>query len=454
MKFSMKAIVAAVSLTVAGTVWAQVSPEELKQLGTTLTPWGAEIAGNADGSIPAYTGGLTGAPAGYDSASRRLLDPFKDEKPQFSINAKNMAQYADKLTVGTQELMKRWPDFRIDVYPTHRTMVVPTAQSEAALKNAANPECKTSADGVGIRGCWGGTPFPIPKTGYEAMWNALVRYEGYVERRFQNWLVDASGHPTMVNDSLGWTDYPYYDLAQKPYEGRGSYFWLYRNDTVAPVRDAGQRNVIWYPLEFDRLDQRIWSYTTGQRRTRLAPEFSYDTPSANLAGALYYDELNGFSGRMDRFDFELIGKQEMYIPYNTYKLDHLPASEITGAKFINPDALRWELHRVWVVKATRKAGKRHIAAERTFYIDEDSWSLMATEGKDDSGKLFRVILGHIQPSFKGGTIIGAGGGFYDLTKGQYMFGGHHDPKTGYITLEGKAPDKLFRSESMAGSGVR
>jgi len=453
MKFSMKAIVAAVSLSVAGAAWAQASPEELKQLGSTLTPWGAEIAGNADGSIPAFTGGLKGQD-NYDTANRRFANLFADEKPLLSINASNMAQHADKLTVGAQELMKRWPDFRIDVYPTHRTVFQTQERANAAMKNAANPECKTTEDGVGLRGCWGGTPFPVPKTGYQVMWNALLRGDAYTQQRFQNWLVDASGTATMVNESLAMPSFPYFDAKQTPYEGTGSYYYRLRNDTLSPTRDAGQKNVIWYPLKADSMDQRIWQYTTGQRRTRLAPEFSYDTPSASLAGALYYDELSMFSGRMDRFDFELVGKQEMYVPYNAYKVNHTPTDQLLGKQFTNPDVLRWELHRVWVVKATRKAGKRHVAAERTFYIDEDSWAFLATEGKDDSGKLFRVAFTHLYPNSRGGAVIASAGSYYDLTKGQYIVTGYVDPKVGYVKLDGENADTLFRAESMAGSGVR
>ncbi|MDH0425417.1 DUF1329 domain-containing protein [Stutzerimonas stutzeri] len=453
MKLSMKVIVAAVSLGVAGTAWAQVSPEELKQLGTTLTPWGAEIAGNADGSIPAFTGGLQGQD-NYDTEKRRFANLFADEKPLFSINASNMAQYADKLTPGTQELMKRWPDFRIDVYPTHRTIFQPKERADAALKNAANPECKTTESGVGLRGCWGGTPFPIPKTGYQVMWNGLLRGDAYVQNRFQNWLMDASGNATMINESVVRPSYPYFDPQQTPYEGAGQYYYRMRNDTLSPTRDAGQKAVIWYPLKADELDQRTWSYTTGQRRTRLAPEFSYDTPSASMAGALYYDELSIFSGRMDRFDFELVGKQEMYVPYNTFKINHTPIDQLLGSKFVNPDVLRWELHRVWVVKATRKAGKRHVAAERTFYVDEDSWAFLASEGKDDSGKLFRVSFSHVVPNSQGGSVIASAGAYYDLTKGQYVVPGYIDLKSGYTKLDGTNPDTMFRPESMAGSGVR
>ena len=49
----------------AGSAFAAVSPEQAAELGKTLTPMGAEMAGNADGSIPAWdpTGGPV--PAGF-----------------------------------------------------------------------------------------------------------------------------------------------------------------------------------------------------------------------------------------------------------------------------------------------------------------------------------------------------------------------------------------------------
>lgn len=455
MKATIKLMVVALALATTGSAMAQATPEELKRLGTALTPWGADKAGNADGSIPAYTGGLQGAPASFDEKSRRFVDPFASEKPVLSIDAKNMAQYADKLTPGTQELMKRWPDYRIDVYPSHRNFYMTDVRAAAAVKNASNPECKTTADGVGLRGCWGGTPFPVPKTGYEVMWNSILRQESYSELRSQSWLVDSSGQKTPVNESIAKPDFPYYDVAQQPYDGRGKYYYRLRNDTLGPARDAGQKTLIWWPLEFDQADQRIWNYTTGQRRTRLAPEFTYDTPSASMAGAMYYDELSGFSGRMDRFDFTIVGKKEMYVPYNQYKLDWTGIDAL-GPKHVNPEDARFELHRVWIVKATRKEGKRHVAAERTFYIDEDSWAMLSTEGKDDSGKIFRVVYLKSLNNFKdGGSIVAGAGTFYDLTKGQYIAVNFNAPGRGYVKPgHVPPPDTAYRSESMAGSGVR
>ena len=108
MKFLVKSAAVALAITGCLSASAEVSPDEAKQLSDTLTPWGAEKAGNKDGSIPAYTGGLTKPPASYDPAKKGMLpDPFADEKPLYSVNAKNMAQYADKLSEGVKAALAR-----------------------------------------------------------------------------------------------------------------------------------------------------------------------------------------------------------------------------------------------------------------------------------------------------------------------------------------------------------
>src|SRR3954454_23477265 len=86
---------------------AAVSPEEANQLKTTLTPLGAEKAGNAEGTIPAWDGGYTKVWEGYKSGAPRP-DPFASEKPVFQITAANMGQYADKLSDGAQALLQRF----------------------------------------------------------------------------------------------------------------------------------------------------------------------------------------------------------------------------------------------------------------------------------------------------------------------------------------------------------
>ena len=71
-----KTLFAAILAVMSASAVAAVSPDEAAQLGKTLTPTGAEKAGNKDGTIPEWTGGLTTPPAGLqarlDRAPRSL----------------------------------------------------------------------------------------------------------------------------------------------------------------------------------------------------------------------------------------------------------------------------------------------------------------------------------------------------------------------------------------------
>src|SRR5439155_14283706 len=176
---------------------AAVSADEAKQLGTTLTATGAEKAGNKDGTIPEYTGGLTTPPATFQKGSGIRPDPYAGEKPRLVIDSKNAAQNADKLTEGTKELLKRFPTtMRVDVYPTHRSVVLPKKIVDNTGKNAT--AAKSVNGGLGVEGMLPGFPFPIPKSGYEAMWNHLMRYTAVANReKYDSWNVDSAGVPTL-----------------------------------------------------------------------------------------------------------------------------------------------------------------------------------------------------------------------------------------------------------------
>ena len=160
----------------ACSVMAAVSPDEAAKLGTTLTPVGAEMAGNADGSIPAWTGGLP-KNAGTADAAGFLSDPFPNEQPLFTITAANAEQYKDKLTPGQQAMFKRYPQsYTIPVYPTHRTAAMPDFVYEATKRNAAST--RMVEGGNGLENFEQANPFPIPKDGLEAIWNHITRYRG------------------------------------------------------------------------------------------------------------------------------------------------------------------------------------------------------------------------------------------------------------------------------------
>src|SRR5690606_20204219 len=170
----------ALSMMATG-VMAAVSAEEAAKLGNSLTPLGGEMAGNADGSIPAWTGGLKPS-AGKVDERGFLENPYAGDQPLFTITAQNMDQYKDKLTPGQQALFKRYPNtYKIPVYKTHRSAASPEAVYEAARENAVNT--KLVEGGNGLENFKMAHAFPIPQNGMEVAWNHLTRYRGGSVRR-------------------------------------------------------------------------------------------------------------------------------------------------------------------------------------------------------------------------------------------------------------------------------
>ena len=357
----------------ANSALAGVSADEAKKLGTTLTATGAERAGNADKTIPEYSGGLTTPPAGYEKGSGVRPDPFATDKPLYSIKAADIGKYEAKLTAGTKEMLKKYPaTMRVDVYPTHRSIAFPKYVIDNTAKNAIS--VKTTDGGLGVEGTYAGIPFPIPKTGNEVMWNHLLRYTGQsYYAQYDSVNVDSAGKAVLATTGQFHVDYPYYDPKRTASRARTTSTSAPRLPTprrlVAPAKHCCVQDYI-NPMKNGR---KAWQYLPGQRRVKLAPDIAYDTPNPGTAGASTYDDTYVFNGAMDRYDFKLVGKQEMLVPYNSFKLVFAKdPMAVTTPNHLNPDYVRWELHRVWVVEATLKEGKRHIYAKRVFYVDEDS----------------------------------------------------------------------------------
>lgn len=453
MTFLKTLLASTLAMAVGGVAHAAVSPEQAAQLGSSFTLVGAELAGNADGTIPAYGGGLTTAPASYQAGSSMRVDPFADEAPRLVITGQNVAEHQDKLTAATQELLKRFPSYRVDVYPTHRTVALPQRLLDNTLKNAV--DTKAVEGGVALENALPGVPFPIPQGGYEVMWNHLLRYQGHaINSKYDSWNVDSSGTASLATTGNAFIEYPLYDPARTgPATERDIYFRtkLYYQ---GPARRAGEAILIVDAVNPLKQPRRGWQYLPGQRRVKLAPDIAYDTPNPGAVGASTYDDAWVFNGAMDRFDFKLVGKKEMYVPYNTYKLNyHEKAADITTPNHINPDLLRWELHRVWVVEATLKPGKRHIYAKRTFYVDEDSWIALAADAYDARGQLFRGAFAHMAYSYDVQAPNSDNHMFYDFVSGSYNITGIYGPYGGvkYIEPLSKAQ---WSAESLAGAGIR
>jgi len=456
MHCQIRTITTALALSFAGASLAAVSAEEAKQLGTTLTPWGAIKAGNADGSIPAYTGPIK-PPASFDPKNPgHRPDPFADEKPLFSIDAKNMDQYADKLSEGIKAMLKQYPTYRLDIYPSHRTANYPQHYLENTTKNAT--DCKTRDKELKLDGCWRGLPFPIPKTGNEVMWNRLLKYDGYslYTRGAASLVVDSRGDVTATGIPDFWMYYPIFDptkttpiAPQEPYE-------KIRLDYSGPARKAGERLVVHDNVDMVDIGRRAWSYLPGQRRVKLSPDLAYDTPSPTGGGAATVDDSAVFYGALDRFDFKLIGKKEMYIPYNNYRVRDpkvCPSKVALTKNHLNPDCVRWELHRVWVVEAMVKPGLRHMYTKRTFYWDEDLPGVGLADNYDAAGKIYRAshslpitlydIVGHSTDEWV----------TYDLQTGVYTRQMDATETGGWVEIPPK-PESFFASEALSGAGIR
>ncbi|SEI53061.1 DUF1329 domain-containing protein [Pseudomonas sp. NFACC07-1] len=447
----------AVSYAVAGLGFAAPNADEIKQIGTTLTEFGATIAGNSDGSIPAYdpAKALTKPPAGYSPRDPKggfpYVDPYADEKPLFSITSKNMAQYADKLDDGNKTLLQRYPDYRIDVYPTHRSAPpLPQFARENTINNITKP--KLEGDGTGLADAHAQVAFPIPKNGNEAMWNFSTRFfRPYETGNFATFLIDAAGEKTLVTDSMVLYEHGYWD----PSSSGNEYVNRLLNTNNAPAAKSGSKDMRYSPLRMDEKSDSAWAYSPGQRRVRLAPEFKYDTVAAQYGGLITFDEISGFDGKQDRFDFKLIGKKEMYIPYNTYRTASAKVDDLVKKGFVNPDKVRWELHRVWVVEANLKAGQRHANPKKVFFMDEDSWHIAIYNSYDAAGKLHRSQNFALFVGYDSTPVLRSEGVLiYDHSKSNYALASlPFDTRSGWRVAEPFSPNMLSPA-AMAGSGIR
>lgn len=460
MNHTIRSMALAAAALCAGNTLATPTPEEAKQLGVTLTPVGAEKAGNAAKTIPAWDGGICTPPAGYkptmglQAGGAPYIDPYAAEKPLLRITAANLAQYADQVDPGTQELFKRYPAFAMDIYPTHRSSCMPDWAYENTIKNVMKPKLVGSAPG--LTGAHAQIPFPIPKSGYEAMWNALMRFQGSPHKAVTDAaLMDASGTMTITSVQTIEEYFPYWDnsLTSLPDDKP---FRVLVATSSQPASQAGLKQMRHSYMRTDLKDDQAWSYVPGQRRVRLAPEFKYDTVSTTSGGLLIFDEINGFDGKMDKYDFKLVGKKELYVPYNNVKVLSAPMAETMKKNFVNPDLMRWELHRVWVVEATLKPGQRHIQQKKVFYLDEDSWVTSVYYALDQTGKVhhlthFPTMQEYDKPGIRLAPFV-----LYDMNRGIYGYQsktqGRAD-QSSYFRVP-KYPQNFFTPDAMAGSGVR
>ncbi|VVP42075.1 DUF1329 domain-containing protein [Pseudomonas fluorescens] len=450
-KSLFKAGVLGLSL-LATSVMAAVPAAEADKLGKSLTPMGAEMAGNADGSIPSWK--PMAKNIGTVDSKGFLSNPYASEKPLFTITAQNVEQYKAKLAPGQYAMFKRYPQtYKIPVYPSHRGATVPAEVFAAIKKNATTT--KLVSGGNGLENFETAVPFPIPQSGIEVIWNHITRYRGGSVTRLVN---QATPQPNGSYSMVYFQDQFVFRDKMKDYDpaNPGNILFYFKQKVIAPARLAGGVLLVHETLDQVKEPRSAWVYNAGQRRVRRAPQVSYDGPGTAADGLRTSDNLDMFNGAPDRYDWKLEGKKEMYIASNSYKLDSptLKYDEIIKAGHINQDLARYELRRVWHVVATLKEGQRHIYAKRDFYIDEDTWQAAVIDHYDGRNQLWRVAEAHAEDYYNVQVPWYALEALYDLQSGRYLALGMKNEEKSAYDFGFTATTSDFTPAALRQDGVR
>ncbi len=432
---------------------AAVSEAEAAKLGGDLTPLGAQTAGNADGSIPAWNGGILAPPAGYKPGMHHP-DPFAADQPLFTVTAANAAQYEGKLTAGAKAMLQAYPNYKLVVYPTRRSASNPQRVYDATRRNATS--ARLAAEGNGIAGATVGVPFPIPQSGLEVLWNFLTRYRGVAAiRRIDQAAVErGGGYVTVKFEDEFLFNYVRPDISAKELED-GNTLIFFKQAVTAPARLAGTILLAQETMDQVKEPRRAWVYNAGRRRVTRAPNVAYDNPGTAADGQRTSDQFDMFNGAPDRYDWKVVGKREMLVPYNAYKLhsDKVKVAEILKPGHINQDLARYELHRVWVLEATLKPGQSHLYSRRTFYIDEDSWQILAADQYDKQGQIWRVSEAHCINYYDAQTFWSTLEVHCDLQNGRYLAIGLDNENPMYDFSIKRTPDD-FTPDALRREGTR
>ncbi|NCO20224.1 MAG: DUF1329 domain-containing protein, partial [Gammaproteobacteria bacterium] len=397
------------------------TPANIARLGNDLTPMGSPRGGNADGTIPAWTGGITRSdwPAGFSDGDRHP-DPFAGDQPRFRITGGNFRDYANQLSVGQMATFERYPDtYYLDVYPTRRSASFPERTYEMTRRNASS--ARLVANGEGIEDASEGFPFPLAQNAYHLMWNHKLKYKGIGGTRYNNQVAPtSSGAYQLVKlreELLG-----LYYKEGETIQSTNNILLYFFQEVESPARLAGNILLVHETLNQIAQPRQAWIYNPGQRRVRRAPNVAYDNPGTASDGLRTNDMTDMFNGAMDRFDWEVVGKREMYVPYNSYGAHSgdVTPDDMVMPGHLDPQYMRYELHRVWVVDARLKSGTRHINSRRTYYLDEDSYQILLIDHYDQQGQLWRASEAHSINYYELPTFWTTVESHMDLLSGRYV----------------------------------
>lgn len=388
--------------------------------GEPYTPIGADRPGNADGSIPAWTGGLPRSawPAQFKPGGR-LVDPYPGDKPLFTITAANAAQYGSRLTASHRALLAKYPGYKLPVYPTRRSVAYPQAIYDATKANAGKARLLGSDS---LENARLGFPFPRPQSGVEVMWNHRTRYRGdTVQVQTTQAIVSPSGKPQLFtqNERVFFR----YGNVKDPVDISKKNILLYYLTWFGRKGSGTDFTVLVHETANSEKDGRgIWVLPTQIPKMFRIPPVGYDQPFPGSDGLMFVDMIDMYNGAFDRYVWKLTGKRELYIPYNSYRLSDgsMKNASLLRPGHFNQDQTRYELHRVWVIEAVEREGKRHSFGKRLFYVDEDSWNIVLVENFDRSGKPWRFQEGHLAAAYDAQFANTTPVITYDLQDGRYF----------------------------------
>ncbi|MES2869624.1 MAG: DUF1329 domain-containing protein [Pseudomonadota bacterium] len=458
MNFNKKNIVLTLSLLTglgaSSTALAKVTAEEAAQLGKNLTCVGAERAGNAAGTIPAYTGEFVDRVPGWNHtlySGDQPVDPFKDEAPVLVLTSANYKAHAEHLTEGQKVLFEKNPGtYKMNIYAGKRIFGVPQYICDRAQSNALNAELQNN--GMGIKGL-GQVPFPIPKDGTELLWNHLLTAGPWTQD------ITRSNASVLPNGGIGWGKTRLRGLSpgNNPNvppvtEGVRAFSW---NFTMQPQRESGVSTVSQDFYDWSTDGRLAWSYNPGTRRVRQLPGFGFDQPMIGTNGTMIVDDDRLFNGSPERYEWSNLGKKEIYIPVNAFRVNsgQLKYSDFLTPVHHNPEYLRFELRRVWVLEGKLKEGYRHIYSKRVIYLDEDTWAGTLADNYDARGTIWKHAMSNYYHHPDAQLAISGVQLFYDLASKQYTaYGLTNEERKGPIMNNLKLTADMYTPDALRASG--
>ena len=412
----------ALGLVAGSAAVAEVPRAVADRLGKDLTPVGAERAGSS-GGVPAWDGkGINPRSLlqGYDGGP--LPDPFANDRILYTVTAANMGQYASRLSEGQKRLLQTYPTtYKMNVYPSRRTCSQPDFVYKALKRNATVGRLVDG--GNGISEAFMASPFPIPSSGLEVIWNHTLRYRGLRLARDFNYAAPTRSGDYTLTFTRDEIVFPFSDPQFTRAEDLNNisiYFVAY---TSAPARRAGNVVLVHETLNMAKEGRKAWTYSPGTRRVRRAPNIAYDNPLTNGDGLGTSDQYDGYNGAPDRYHWTAIGKMEKLSQQNNFRAVLTPYERLLQPGHADANAMRYELRRQWVVEANLRQGSRHIYSRRVLRLDEDSWQITGGELYDGRGELWRVQKAGQAPDYRPHSKLcfTTGGEFiYDTLAGRYI----------------------------------